>query len=88
MFQTGPLQLTCSLGKRGHCTPLSGAQSKCGTSLAKIRVSAKLLRVLLGMADQGDIFLGILGHRAGCFGTQAGRRVKIMVDLFTVQDST
>ena len=70
MFQTDPLQLTCSLGKRGHCTPLSGAQSKCGMSLAKIRVLAKLLRVLLGMADQGDIFWvfwdtgqGALGHR-------------------------
>ena len=67
---------------------MSGAHSKCGISLAKIRVSAKLLRVLLGMADQGDIFGGTLGHRAGWFGTQAGRRVKIMVDLFSVQDST
>ena len=67
---------------------MSGAHSKCGISLAKMRVSAKLLRVLLGMADQGDIFWGTLGHRAGWFGTQAGRRVKIMVDLFSVQDST
>jgi len=33
-------------------------------------------------------FGGILGHRVGCFGTQAGRRVKIVVDLVTVQDST
>lgn len=50
--------------------------------LAKIRVSAKKLTVLLELAGQEDIFSGSLGHRAGW-----RRIVKKMVDLFTVQGS-
>lgn len=45
-------------GRGATVLPSSGA-TKCGTPQVKIRASAKLLRVLLGMAELRDIFLGI-----------------------------